>query len=95
MMKAQGNSCAFFHMNVPFRHGEQLEKNMGQRVRMTGVEGKTVESIEYRVSKYGANYTNLVLIIFTDGTSMEMSPVRCADGPREGQDMIHVMQYAK
>lgn len=53
---------------------------MGVRVRNNNLAGKTIKSMEYRVSEHGDKFTTLILIIFTDDSSIELTPREMTDG---------------
>jgi hypothetical protein len=59
---------------------DNKEKAMAHRVLMPVMEGKVIKSMEKRVHVAGDKFTTLMLIIFTDGSSMELTSVNFSDG---------------
>jgi hypothetical protein len=56
------------------------EKEMTERVLMPVMEGKVIKSMIKRKHAAGDKFTSLLLILFTDGTAMEIASVNFSDG---------------
>jgi hypothetical protein len=59
---------------------DNKENEMTDRILMPVMEGKVIKSMEKRKHVAGDKFTSLLVIQFTDGTSMDIVSVNFSDG---------------